>query len=664
MQIPIFSDIITILGLSVLIILVFQRIRLPSILGFLLTGIIAGPFGLSLIQAQEEVELLSEIGVIFLLFIIGIEFSLKGLSSVRNTVLIGGTLQVGGTIALTVLLGYSFGLALNEAVFLGFLFSLSSTAIVLKLLQERGELNSPHGRVAIAILIFQDLMVVPMMLAVPLLTGETENLIMTLAILVVKVMGVIAFIAILAKFLVPYVFRLVIKTKSRELFLLTIIVLCFATAWLTSTAGLSLALGAFFAGLVISDSDYSHMATANILPFREIFLSFFFVSIGMLLDLTFFITHFGFILLATLAVVLLKFIMVFLSVALLKYPIRTVILTSLSIFQVGEFALLLSMTGIAYGLLSHETYQYFLAVSILSMASTPFAMQNAGNITTFLLSAPLPSAIRKRLSGIKQVRQHRKIDESYHDHLVIIGYGINGENLAKAAHHSNIPYVIIELDPASFQRAKDNGEPVIMGDASDITILQHVHIHEARIVVIAISDPDSAKKIVRIIRSFTQTAHIIVRTRYLKEIEENLRLGADEVIPEEFETSIEIFTRVLKHYLVPLNEIQSLTREIRSHNYEILREISGMTGRISTLLNVPDVEIATLRVMQGNNKIVGKALVESRLRSEFDITVLAIKRNNKYLTNLSPDTTIEQDDLLYLFGNPDDIAKLNLHFRM
>lgn len=669
MEIPILKDIVIILGLSVLIILLFNRLKIPPILGFLITGIISGPHGLNLVNAGHEVELLSEIGIIFLLFVIGIEFSLKGLASIKNTVLWGGLMQVGGTIGLTTLSATWFGMPLQTAIFLGFLFSLSSTAIVLKMLQEKGEITSPHGRVAVGILIFQDIIVVLMMLVTPILAGKSEDPLNDLLVLTIKLIGILVVLFLLGKYVVPTLFKLVVKAKSRELFILTTVVLCFATAWMTSAVGLSLALGAFFAGLIISESDYSHQATANILPFREIFISFFFVSIGMLLDLNFFIENILTIHLAAFAVVVLKIIVLVITVLVLKYPPRTVILTALSLFQVGEFAFLLSATGMQYELMSNHIYQHFLAISIISMGATPFIIDFSGNITTFLIKTPLPKNVRRRLKRItqKNATNDTITEDNFHDHLVIIGYGLNGENVAKAAKKANIPYLIVDLDPETIKKGKANNEPIIFGDACNDIILKHVHIHEARVVVVAISSPATTKKIVKTIRSFSKTVYIIVRTRYISEVEENIKAGADQVIPEEFETSIEIFTRVLRKYLVPNDEIKQFVNYIRSHNYEMLREISAVnlkTGTDVMKMGNDEMEIATVHVTQGKNKLVGKSLDSSSLRSDYGVTLLAIKRGKKYITDISSDTMILQEDILYLLGAPDHIILVNKFFEM
>lgn len=662
MEIPILQDIIIILGLAVLINLLFQRIRIPAVMGFLLTGLISGPHGLNLIEATHEVELLSEIGIIFLLFVIGIEFSLKSLSTIKYTVLWGGLMQVGGTIALVFLSLRFFGFSATEALFMGFLLSLSSTAIVLRMLQESGEITAPHGRLSVAILIFQDLVVVPMMLFTPLLGGDSENMGGTLLIMLLKVIAVVAVVIVLARYVVPVIFQQVVKTKSRELFILMVVVLCFSTAWLTASAGLSLALGAFFAGLVISDSDYSHQATANILPFREIFISFFFVSVGMLLDLEFFIKHIFTIHLLALGVAVLKILVVALAVFILRYPLRTIFITAMSLFQVGEFAFLLASTGMEYELLSETVYQYFLSISIITMGGTPLLMKFASRHATDLVNIRLPKPVRERFRSMAAKGLSPAEKERFRDHLVIIGYGINGENVARTASKANIPYVIIDLDVKAIARAKARSEPIVFGDASDDTILRHVAIQDARVVVVAISDPQATKKIVYQVREFTDTAYLIVRTRYIREIEEIIKLGADEVIPEEFETSIEIFTRVLKKYLVPSHEVEEFVNRIRSGNYDMLRNIS-QANQISRL-TIPDMDIATLSVQQGNNKIVGKTILESQLRSTYGITVLAIKRGDEYITDIDASVEILQDDVLYLFGKPENIARVNKYLRM
>ena len=455
-EIPLLTDITIILGASVLVIFVFQKLKLPTILGYLMTGILAGPYALGLIDASHEVEVMAEIGVILLLFIIGMEFSLKSLAAIKKSVFVGGAAQVGLTTVATALLAWWFGFALNAALFLGFVFSLSSTAIVLKLLQERSEVNSPHGKIALAILIFQDIIVVPMMLLTPILSGQAGDVGAVVVELLLKVGVVIAVVLVGARYLVPILLHEVAKTKNRELFILFVVVICFAIAWGTSEMGLSLALGAFLAGLVISESDYSYQATGFIIPFREIFTSFFFVSIGMLLDVSFLVDNLLVVLGLLLLVSVAKAGIAGVAALLLNYPVRTAILTGLTLFQVGEFAFILSEVGIEYQLLSEATYQYFLSVSILSMAITPFVIQNSEKITKAftasktLRTLPIP---KSRSNGVSDAPS----EDDFKDHTIIIGFGVNGQNVARAAKFANIPYVIIEMNADTVQREKARG---------------------------------------------------------------------------------------------------------------------------------------------------------------------------------------------------------------
>ncbi|MFN3196157.1 MAG: monovalent cation:proton antiporter-2 (CPA2) family protein [Chlorobiota bacterium] len=657
MHLPILQDILILLGFSVVIVFVLQRLKLPSILGFLVTGIVIGPFGLSLVNNVEQIEIISEIGVILLLFVIGMELSLKQLASIKKTVFIGGSLQVGIMILLSGLTYYLLGYSWKESVFVGFLFSLSSTAIVLKVFQDRNEINSPQGRNALAILIFQDIIVVPMMLFTPIIAGQSDNVTMSILSLLLKTGIVIAITIISARYIVPKLMHSVAKTRSKELFLMTTIAICFVVAFLTSEAGLSLALGAFLAGLIISESEYSHQATSIILPFRELFTSFFFISVGMLLDVTFFLENAAIILLIVLAVLIVKSAVGSIAVAVLKYSPRTILITGLSLFQVGEFAFILSKVGIEYDLLSPETNQYFLAVSIVSMLLTPFVIMFAEDIADKFLATKVAKVMTNQA---KQPQENNDDVQTEHldDHLVIIGYGINGSNLAKAAHFSNIPYIAIELNPETVIREKKNGIPIIFGDAAEPHILETVNLNKARAVVIAISDPEATKAITTNIREFSSSIYMVVRTRYVKETSELLALGADEVIPEEFETSVEIFSRVLHNFLVPEDEIAQFVEKIRSDNYDIFQNTKELPVTYKPTKH-PEFNITSLRVIKDSGKLIGKSISDSNLRANYGINLLAINRKDKLMENITPDEKILCRDILYVSGKQEDIENFN-----
>ncbi len=651
MEIPLLKEIIIIFGLAIVVLFVCHRIRVPAVVGFLLTGIVAGPYGMGLIKAVHEVEMFAEVGVVLLLFTIGMEFSIKRLVQIKVSVLLGGSFQVILTFLATLFIYRHFCQTFGEAVFIGFLVTLSSTAIVLKLYQERAEVNSPHGHTTLGILIFQDIIVVPMILLTPLLAGATGSLSESLLILFAKGIGIIVFVIASAKWLVPKILYQIARTRNHELFLLSVVVMCFGVAWLTSWAGLSLALGAFMAGLIISESEYSHEALGNILPFRDVFTCFFFISIGMLLDVGFFFQEPVLIVLAVLCVFLLKsFIAGFVTVCL-GYPLRTGILVGFSLGQIGEFSFILSRAGVEHGLLAGNIYQVFLAVSILTMAATPFIMTLAPRLADLFLRMPFPE---KLISGLAPVNKMEV--EERKDHLIVIGFGVTGRHLAQAARVMGISYAIVEMNPETVRAEKSKGEPIYYGDATQRLILEHVNIKDARIVVVAINDATATRRITEVVKRINPKVHLIVRSRFVQEMRPLHGLGADEVIPEELETSVEIFTRVLAKYLIPKDEIDEMVAVVRSDGYKMLRNASRETASIYNLkIQLPDVEITPLRIGE-KSSFVGKSLSKINLRKRYDLNVLAIRRDSKIISNPDGDVKLYANDVLFVLGVPEKIS--------
>ena len=651
MEIPLLKDIVILFSLSVGVLYLCHRFGIPTIVGFLVTGMVVGPYGLGLIHAMHEVEMLAEIGVVLLLFTIGIEFSLEKLLQLKKTVLIGGTLQVFITTWVAVMLAKYFGLGgfTGELIFLGFLMALSSTAVVLKLLQDRAEVDSPHGRITLGILIFQDIIIVPMILLTPFLAGKSNQVNMALWPLLVKGIFIIILVIVGARWLVPRLLYQIARTRNHELFLLSIVVICFGVAWLTAQAGLSLALGAFLAGLIISESEYSHHALGNILPFRDVFTTFFFVSIGMMLNLEFLFQQVITILLMTLAVLIIKSLIAALVTLLLGFPLRTGILVGLALGQIGEFSFILSRVGLENGLLTGDIYQQFLSVTILSMASTPFLLALAPRLAAQLGRFPLPEWITRSAEETGSVSQLR-------DHLIIIGFGINGRNVARAARAAGIPYIIIEMNPETVRREQARDEPIFYGDATREPVLARARAEQARVVVVAINDPTATRRITEAVRRLNPSAHLIVRTRYVQEMQPLYELGANEVIPEEFETSVEIFTRVLAQYLIPRDTIEKLVARVRADGYQMFRSLSSTLPSKDLKLHLPDVEISTCRIPE-TSPVVGKSLVELNLRQRFDVSVVAIRRNAHLFLNPDPHLRLQPEDVLILLGKPEPLNR-------
>jgi len=647
-------DVIVIFTVSVGVVFLFQKLHLPSIAGFLVAGTLVGPYGLNLISDREQVQALAEVGVILLLFTIGLEFSLAQLKSSRSLLLIAGSAQVFGVLLLFMVGGLVFGLSLKAAIFWGMLLSLSSTAIVLKALAERRENDTLHGRSTIGILIFQDLAVVPMMLMTPFLSDQEGvegigKILWTLAESLVLVTAVV----IAARYVVPWLLTHIVRSRSRELFLLTVVVLGLGTAWLTSLVGLSLALGAFIAGLLISESEYSHQALAEVLPFRDSFNSLFFVSIGMLMDPRVLLEHPFLILMMVATVFIGKFVTGAGAVLAAGVPLRSAVLAGVGLAQVGEFAFILAQEGLKVGILYQETYNVFLAVSVITMIITPFVIQWAPRI------ARRTEAIQRLHQWFPGQITHRTESSQLKlkDHVIIVGYGLNGRNLSKVLGEFELPYVVLEIQGEVVQMELGTGIPIQYGDATNPTVLRHVQIEYAKVLVVATSDPFGARRIVQLARELNPTVHIVVRTRYLKELEELQQLGANEIIPEEFETSIEISTLVLQTYKLPKQVILEKAEQIRREGYALLRrgELPELAHhlRAGTLV---DVEVETCRIDE-DSPALGKSLGELAIRQRTGASVIALMRAGVTQSNPSNKSVLEVGDVLALLGATNNIRK-------
>jgi CPA2 family monovalent cation:H+ antiporter-2 len=651
-------SLVIILGISAAVVFVLHRIRVPSIVGFLLAGMLLGPHGLHFIRDVEIIQMLAEIGVILLLFTIGLEFSLTKFLKMRTEVFGIGGIQVVMTVTLTAFFAYQwFGIGdLNRAVFMGFLVSLSSTAIVMKLISDRAEVDSPHGRINIGTLIFQDLCVVPFMLFIPILSGGggmTE-----IALAGVKATVIIVIVLFSSRWLVPTVLHQIVHTRSRELFVLSILIICFGIAFLTSEFGLSLALGAFLAGLVISESEYSHEATSTILPLKDSFNGLFFISIGMLMNISFFLDNVVFVLLLFGGIIVLKTFSGFVSMYLMGRPLRTSIQATLNIAQVGEFSFVLAVAGLSAGLITHEIYQNFLSAAVLTMLFTPLIMQVSPLIAARLSSSDL----LKRLVRIKELSEDGEFPGKRRDHIVIVGFGLNGRNLARVLREVGIPYVILELNIDTVRQMKKQGERIFYGDGTKTEVLNGLGIRTARVLVIAISDPSSCRGIVSTARKLNPELYIIARTRYSVEVDDLLKLGADEVIPEEFETSLEIFSRALSRYQVPRNEIFNYVDMIREDGYRALRQKGKRVRKhlfdTSAILSGMNIELFTI---QEGSPAVGRSIEELKFRTKTGTTILAVERGKHMHTSPGPEFTFQPGDTVFVTGTRENVNKSLLY---
>jgi len=653
-------DTVVILALAIFVIAIGTRMKIPGVVGFLITGMIAGPYGLGLIRDPLMVDALAEIGIIFLLFTIGMQFSFKTLFEMKKIVLVAGTIQVVLTILAVYAIMHLFGLPAGIALFFGLLICHSSTTITLKVFQDRAEVNTPYARSTLGISLYQDIMTVPMLIALPILAGHEADLTGAVLNLGLTLVLLLALVFVVAAWILPRVMPRIVSVRNTEIFLLSIILVCFVITFLSSKLGLSLALGAFLAGLTLSESEYFHQAFVSIVPFRDMFTSFFFISVGMLLNLWFVLENPVLIIVLVIGVLILKAVIAAGSTLAIGQSLRTSVLAGLALCNIGEFAFVLSVPGQEYGLFPGTSGQIFLAVTVITMALTPFIIIAGPQVADRVCRLPLGNRLR---AGCSLPEPEVSGVPTHSDHTVIVGYGLNGRHLAKVAKIGNIPYIIIDMNPETVRQERARGEPIFFGDATNEAILSHAQIEQARLLVVAVNDPLSTRIITRIARSMNPRLWIIVRTQFLTEVNVLRNLGADEVIPEEFETSVEIFSRVLKKYLVPKGTVENVIHDIRADTYQVLRDPAGPGTDLSDLrLNLPDMDITVLNVSPVS-PVVGRMLSQINVRHDYGISVLAIRRGKEILANPTGETDIRTDDEVVVMGAPADITRMSLLFR-
>ncbi len=525
-EITILKDLVVVLGAGVVVVALLRRLRVPSIAGFILTGVLAGPTALGLVGKSHDVEVLAEVGVILLLFGIGLELSLERIKRLWQAILVGGSIQVGITAVATALIARAFGMETGAAAFLGCVVAVSSTAVVLRGLAARGELETPHGRLAVGILVFQDLCVVPMILAVPLLAGQGGSL-GAVAATMGSALGILVGVLLAASLVVPRLLALVARTRQRDLFVLTVFLVCFGIAWLVSRAGISLALGAFLAGLVVAGSEFRHQAMSDLIPLREILASLFFVSVGMLLDVGAVAADPGPALGLLAAVMAGKFIIILLTALLLRLPLRVAILSAAALSQVGEFSFVLLGAARGTGLLDPALSNNLLTAIILSMLLTPLGLAFGPHLA---LSASRVGWLNRRLGA-----EPPGIDteEPHADHVVVAGYGLAGREVCRALRERGVPCLVVDTNADNVREARGAGEYAVLGDVTQDEVLEEVGAEQARLVIVNINDHRATELALRRLREMAPHTPVVVRTQYDMDRDGLLEAGATRVIAAE-----------------------------------------------------------------------------------------------------------------------------------
>ncbi|MGE5177461.1 MAG: cation:proton antiporter [Bacteroidota bacterium] len=648
-------DLVVALAAALVVMVPSRRLRIPATVGFMLTGVLIGPGALGLIADTRRVASLAEIGVSVLLFIVGLEFSLARLREIGRAFLVAGPLQVVATVAAVTGLLILLPVAprLPAGVFAGMLAALSSTAMVMRSLGERGETHAPQGRLLIGILLFQDIAIVPMLLLVPALAGTGA---LALGPRLLIGLAATAAVAAAARWLMPLVVNAVIRSGVRELYVMMAVAVCLGAALLTQRLGLSPALGAFLAGLLVSESEYAHQVVSEIVPFRDLFSSLFFISIGMLLEPAFVATHLPSVGGWLLVTVALKALVAGAIVRLMGYPLRVAAIVGLSLAQVGEFSFVLASIGIRNELISAAESREFFAVAVLSLALTPFLIRLGSWVASRdAARAPAGSApgVEPRGAG-PETRDGRAKDAdaaALHDHVIVAGYGLNGRNVAHALRELGIHYVVLEMDPITVRRARGRGENIRFGDVSRPESLRACGVTRAAVVVLAISDASATRHAVVRIRSVNRDAYVIARTRLVSEVAELRRLGADEAIPEEFETSIAIVTRVLRRYHVPGNVIRLQEGALRREGYAFLRAGDVSAELTHSIERMIAGAVTDTFFVEPGSAAAGRTLAQLDLRGRTGALVIAIVRDGKPRISPEPDLELFMGDILVLVGD-------------
>jgi len=636
------TTLVLILGVALVVVAVSQRLKVLSVVGFMLTGILLGPTGIGLVKNDATITLLADIGVVMLLFVLGLEFSLRKIMEIRRDFLLGGLLQVGLTAAAAAAILSGLGLGWREAVAVGFIISNNSMAVLIKVLAERGETDAPHGRSVLALSLFNDLAAIPMIALIPLLAGAGGAAGSVATKFGWSIAGITAAFVVF-RLCVPRILDWVMRTRVRELFVLASLLICLGLALISSALGLSMALGAFLAGLIVADSPYAHQTAADILPFRDVFISLFFISIGLLLDLRVLGGMLWVAAAMAAGVFLLKAAVNFAALMILHRSPRGAVLGALGLAQVGEFSFVLAGAARAQGFLAGPGFQLFLSSAILTMIATPFLLRAADAV----------SERRSRSSAKKPEPRSAKegVASGLRDHVVVAGYGLNGQNLARVLRTAGIPHLVIDLDPVLIQKAAEDSETYLFGDVCRTEILRLAGAARAKIVVFAISDATATRRGVRAVRFLGSNAQILVRTRYVSEIDDLYAAGADTVVPEEFETSIEIFSRVLETYHIPKNVIDAEVKVIRAERYGVLRakgQVRPSMEKVADLLTAGTAETFYIGL---DCPAAGLTLAELDLRAKTGATVIAVVRGDDSFTGPAADFRVETGDTLVLVAS-------------
>ncbi|HYF63446.1 MAG TPA: cation:proton antiporter [Herpetosiphonaceae bacterium] len=638
------ADIAIILIAALLGGLLAQRFKQPLLLGYIIAGVLVGPYtGGVTVTEIHDIELLAEIGVALLLFALGLEFSFSKLRRVRGIAFLGTPIQLVLTIAVGMGMGVILGWSLYQSLWWGALIALSSTMVILKTLMAQGRLGSLGGRIMLAMLIVQDLAVVPLLIVLPVLHNLDQGL-PTLALALVKAAVFLVAMIYGGTRVMPAVLRRIAGWNSRELFLISVMAIGLGIGYATYLAGLSFAFGAFVAGMVLSESDHSHQALSDIVPLRDLFSMLFFVSVGMLLDPAFVLEHAGTIALLVVAVAAAKALIFGGLTWLFGYRGETPLLVGLGLFQIGEFAFVLARVGLSADAITAEMYGLLLATALMTMILTPALAAWAPRLYAWQ---------QRRRPAAPPARIVQDDGENLHDHIIIAGYGRVGRYTADILHRLDLPFVVLELDQHVLEQARDTSLPIIYGDASSPVVLEAAGVHAARLMLITTPAALDTALIVERVRQINPELHIVVRAATLSQLDQLQAQGIYEVVQPEFEAGVEIVRQTLLHFDVPATEIQRLSDTIRSERYQAFQTLHTDTHTLDRLRRAGRALEIEWIDLPASAPLIGQSLATAAIRQRSGASIVTLLRGDEVITNPDPDLVLAADDCVAVVGTPE-----------
>jgi CPA2 family monovalent cation:H+ antiporter-2 len=652
------GKLVVLLAIACAVLFLLTRLRLPPVVGYLLSGVLLGPFGLRLITGSDAVATLAEIGVMLLMFTLGLEFDTGIFLRFRQVVLGGGSLQILLTLLCAVLVGPFLGWSPRAAFFMGCVVALSSTAVVLKSLMQQGLLDTLPGRLTVGILILQDLSVVPMMILLPIGGGTVMEITGNLSLAIVRAAFLLAVTFVLSRWVMPRFLHLIASGRSQELFLLATLTLCLGMAWLSHSLGVSYALGAFLAGLILGGSEYAHQMTADIVPFRDVFSGVFFVAMGMLMDPGFALANWPAVLVVVGIILVLKTAITTAAVSGFGYPLPVALQVGINLAQVGEFSFLIALMGVESGLITGETYQVAIAASVISMIVAPILTQSSAAIASWagrLTGGMLPAWDRLAETWEGEAKEPQ---EPLSGHLVILGYGTLGRTLGEVLVTHHVPYVALEIDPTLVREARRAGHPVLYGDAGSDELLRRAGLDRARMLAVTLPDHVMERAVIRRARRMNPGVHILARGRRGVEDEELYRDGANEVVHEGFEVGIEFLARILRRLNFPKQAVERQLGRLRSGRYEVFRREDfaplplGDVRRSLDALRVEFLEIPA------GSPLIGKSLRDAGVREATGALILAVVREGRVITSPEAWFVLQEKDTILVSGAIEQVAEV------